>query len=94
MLQYARLLVCITNEKFGSSVGENELEPWQHRVLMDLKLEGPGADRTVYLGGDRSHARLPVRVGRFWVTEGGVVWDTMRPMIVMGKMFRECPAML
>ncbi|CAM9717722.1 unnamed protein product, partial [Sphacelaria rigidula] len=60
VLQYARLLVCITNEKFGSSVGENELEPWQHRVLIDLKLEGPGADRTVYLGGDRSHATLPV----------------------------------
>lgn len=55
------MLVGITDEPFGSPVGCNELEPWQLKALMELRLDGPGVDRNVHLGGDSRGGNLPVR---------------------------------
>lgn len=61
MLHNARLLVGIATEQFGSRVGFDEIEPWQHKVLVEADLDGPRAQRVTYLGGDRSDGKLPVR---------------------------------
>ena len=51
----------ILDEPFGARFETDALEPWQQRVLVDLRLDGPEADLTVHLGGDSTRGRLPVR---------------------------------
>lgn len=61
VLKAARIVAGILNEPFGARFEADALEPWQQRVLVDLRLDGPGADLTVHLGGDSTRGRLPVR---------------------------------
>ena len=60
VLKAARIVAGILNEPFGARFETDALEPWQQRVLVDLRLDGPGADLTVHLGGDSRRGRLPV----------------------------------
>lgn len=61
VLKAARIVAGILDEPFGARFEADALEPWQQRVLIDLRLDGPGADLTVHLGGDSTRGRLPVR---------------------------------
>lgn len=61
ILRAARIHAGILGEQFGSRYEQDALEPWQQRVLMELKLDGPEQDLTVHLGGDSTNGRLPVR---------------------------------
>ena len=60
MLKAARIVAGILDEPFGARFEADALEPWQQRVLIDLRLDGPGADLKVHLGGDSTRGRLPV----------------------------------
>lgn len=51
----------ILDEPFGALFETDALEPWQQKVLIDLRLDGPDADLNVHLGGDFTRGRLPVR---------------------------------
>ena len=66
ILRAARIHAGILAEQFGSRYEQDALEPWQQRVLIELKLDGPEQDLTVHLGGDSTNGRLPVRRGRCW----------------------------
>lgn len=70
-MRAARIVVGILDEPFGSRFGVDELEPWQQRVLRDLRLDGPNADLTVYLGGDSTRGRLPVTTRANTAWRGG-----------------------
>ncbi|CAM9263707.1 unnamed protein product [Ectocarpus sp. 4 AP-2014] len=60
ILRAARIHAGILDEQFGSKFEQDGLEPWQQRALIELKLDGPEQDLTVYLGGDSTNGRLPV----------------------------------
>ncbi|CAM9300154.1 unnamed protein product, partial [Hapterophycus canaliculatus] len=60
ILRAARIHAGIVDEQFGSRFEQDGLEPWQRRVLEELKLDGPEQDLTVHLGGDSTNGRLPV----------------------------------
>lgn len=61
VLKAARIVSGILDEPFGAHFEADALEPWQQRVLVELRLDGPRADLSVHLGGDSTRGRLPVR---------------------------------
>lgn len=63
ILRAARIHAGILAAQFGSRYEQDALEPWQQRVLVELKLDGPEQDLMVHLGGDSTNGRLPVRRG-------------------------------
>lgn len=61
ILRAARMAIGILDEPFGAQFEQDAVEPWQQRVLSELRLDGYNADLEVYLGGESTRGKLPVR---------------------------------